>query len=374
MFNETWNGAANNGDLPEIQPIDFILIENFPTQNYAQNFFCLDPLYGTFVSFFWNHDPSSPPEAHYYSIDESNLKNFEMIDKIILKDFDLNVLKDIFENRFDKRYLPIFESYGRQIFIRFVYPKEDPEDNDHRTIFSGLWKNENEKDVKKFVAKVIWSPSQRLNAYDMNVVFRAKKSWIQKFRPYVPPTTTKPPTAVPTTTSPTIATTVPKTTMPPFPPGTAPPKQTSPLESTSIIDSSTASSTSTTTTSSKNSGTNNDTNSSQTHPTPAASHSEDSSKASFIILVILIICKFRGAKKMKEEMAKKNVEKSGKKKPQSSEAKEIMPKKKPPKMKKQKKSSVKKSKDTGKKTATTTTTFDQTNYFTVNDTFEKNTK
>uniref|UniRef100_A0AC35G1E0 Amine oxidase domain-containing protein n=1 Tax=Panagrolaimus sp. PS1159 TaxID=55785 RepID=A0AC35G1E0_9BILA len=279
MFNETENGAPNNRDLPEIEPINFVLINNFPTQNYAQNFFCLDPLYGTFVSFFWNHEPSSPPEAHYYSIDESNLKNFEMIDKIILKDFDMNVLKDIFENRFDKRYLPIFESYGKQIFIRFVYPKEDPEDNDNRTIFWGLWKNENEKDVKTFKAKVIWSPSQRLNAYDMNVVFRAKKSWIQKVRP-------------------------------------------------------------------------------------------------FIILVILIICKFRGAKKMKKAMAKKKVEKSGKKKPQSSETKEVMPKKKPPKMKKQKKLSFKKSKDTGndaKKTATTTT-FDQTNYFTVNDTFEKNTK
>uniref|UniRef100_A0A914PVU5 Uncharacterized protein n=1 Tax=Panagrolaimus davidi TaxID=227884 RepID=A0A914PVU5_9BILA len=41
-------------DVLQIKPINFHMINNYPTQNYAPNFFCIDVLYGTFVSLYWD--------------------------------------------------------------------------------------------------------------------------------------------------------------------------------------------------------------------------------------------------------------------------------------------------------------------------------
>uniref|UniRef100_A0A914QT71 Uncharacterized protein n=1 Tax=Panagrolaimus davidi TaxID=227884 RepID=A0A914QT71_9BILA len=363
----------------EIKPANFYLIKNYPTENYAPNFFCVDVLYGTFVSLYWNRQ--SPPEAHYYIINEKDFTNIKLIDKMVLNEFDENILKDIFDNKIDESFYPTFTSYGRQIFISFKLV------SDKKFAFNGFWKSESEYEVH-FQDFEIGVVPLKNNYY--RKLFRAKKSWIQYDRPVgresaestppplpqpqplteapppAPSTTKLSTTAPPPTTQPSTS---PKTTTAPPPPTssskttTVSATKTFQFKSSSIIDSSTAPSTSsptTTTTSNNSNATNKGTNS--ILPTPQAQNSGTTTTSSsnefscfiyenpwilyliiaidiceIIIIILLIVFKFRGAKKMKEAMAKKNIQKStkkNKKKPSS----EAMPIKKSSKKKKQKNS------------------------------------
>uniref|UniRef100_A0A914QU11 Uncharacterized protein n=1 Tax=Panagrolaimus davidi TaxID=227884 RepID=A0A914QU11_9BILA len=417
VYDDLFNSFYSN--ILEIKPVNFYLIKNYPTENYAPNFFCIDVLYGTFVSLYWNRQsplknrkilrvlPLSA-EAHYYIINEKDLTNIKLIDKMVLNEFDENILKDIFDNKFDESFYPTFTSYGRQIFISFKLV------SDKKFAFNGFWKNESEYDVHFQDFQIGVRP---LADNYKRKLFRAKKSWIQYDRPVgresaesTPPPLPQPqpltetPPPAPSTTK--LSTTAPPPTTQPstsLKTTTVSATKTFPFKSSSIIDSSTAPSTSsptTTTTSNNSNATNKGTNS--ILPTPQAQNSGTTATSSsngfgcfiyenpwilyliiaidiceIIIIILLIIFKFRGAKKMKEAMAKKNVQKSTKKnkKKQSSEA---MPIKKSSKKKKQKKSTTEKSatktEDDGKTLIAvpknTTTSVDQgTNYFTVNQSF-----
>uniref|UniRef100_A0A914Q0V8 Uncharacterized protein n=1 Tax=Panagrolaimus davidi TaxID=227884 RepID=A0A914Q0V8_9BILA len=174
----------NNGLwLPEVKPVKFHLIENYPTKNYAPNFFAIDPLYGTFVSLYW--DGHSDPEAHFYAIDENNLSNIPLVDKLKLTHFHDGILKAIFENNFgvfEKGQLPAFQSYGRQVFASYKFEKLVESiffpSKVEKYIWNGLWKDE-KKDFIVAERKIKW-------AFDRNVLFWAKKSWIQKDKPAIP--------------------------------------------------------------------------------------------------------------------------------------------------------------------------------------------
>uniref|UniRef100_A0AC34FYQ4 Uncharacterized protein n=1 Tax=Panagrolaimus sp. ES5 TaxID=591445 RepID=A0AC34FYQ4_9BILA len=135
-YQEWFKGKA----IPQqkyIFPIAHAIIDNFPTVNYAPDFFCIDALYGTFVSLYWNQQSNS---LH----------------------FDENVLVDIFSKKFDKQFPPTFNSYGRQVFVYFRRPSED-------RIFNGLWKNETEYDVH----------FEPITGTTLRKIWRAKKEYIQ---------------------------------------------------------------------------------------------------------------------------------------------------------------------------------------------------
>uniref|UniRef100_A0AC35FBT6 Uncharacterized protein n=1 Tax=Panagrolaimus sp. PS1159 TaxID=55785 RepID=A0AC35FBT6_9BILA len=360
-------------------------------QNYAPNFFCIDALYGTFVSLYWNRQ--SPPEAHFYAIDENNLNNIQLVDKIKLTNFHDGCLKAIFENdfgEFEQYTFPVFQSYGRQIFVsyKFEIPQTQPP-GFKKYIWNGLWKNENEFNVTERELK--WNSDSQKFSVDVNVLFWAKKSWIQKDKPAIPYMTTVPTTVPPPPN--TEPTTKPRTLTPPPPelsttlaPTTTPvptslssttpnepktttnaPSQTPPLSS--ITDSSS----STTTTSKYNGATIYEKNSTDAKKytskvTPAAlnqnKNPSDSSNGNcffnenlwwililiigidiveIIIIILLIVFKFRGAKKLKEAMPKKKVQKLTKKKKKPPAKSKSQPKKKATKKQKKKKSTKEKS-------------------------------
>uniref|UniRef100_A0AC35GUS6 Uncharacterized protein n=1 Tax=Panagrolaimus sp. PS1159 TaxID=55785 RepID=A0AC35GUS6_9BILA len=223
--------------IPEVKPVKFHLIENYPTENYASNFFAIDPLYGTFVSLYW--DGHSDPEAHFYAIDENNLSNIPLVDKIKLTHFHDGCLKAIFENNFGYfKYgnLPAFQSYGRQVFVSHKYDNTiyfgfPPRVEEYS--WNGLWKNDDFKVVQR---EIHHSPL-------LNVLFWVKKSWIQKDKPAIPYTkaepttfsskTTRVPTTLPPASSKPLApTTAPAPTEPPKTTTNAPSRQTTPLSST----------------------------------------------------------------------------------------------------------------------------------------------
>uniref|UniRef100_A0A914QIB1 Uncharacterized protein n=1 Tax=Panagrolaimus davidi TaxID=227884 RepID=A0A914QIB1_9BILA len=195
-------------------------------------------------------------EAHYFSIDENNLSNITLVDKVVLTDFHDGALKDIFNNEFNQQYSPTFQSYGRQVFVRIKLLHEPEkvriaQDGD-RVIWHGLWKNDKEYEVHNRDFK--WKlPKFNLNLPefslvfidDINVLFYAKKSWIQKDIPVLPyktaanlppketnlppappvnpdPPATMPPENEPTTLSPKDTTNLPPVN--PGPPATIPPE------------------------------------------------------------------------------------------------------------------------------------------------------
>uniref|UniRef100_A0A914Q0U0 Uncharacterized protein n=1 Tax=Panagrolaimus davidi TaxID=227884 RepID=A0A914Q0U0_9BILA len=158
-------------------------------------------------------------EAHFYAIDENNLNNIQLVDKLKLTHFHDGCLKAIFENNFGdftKGYLPAFQSYGGQVFAshkfeinEFFPPKRE------KYIWNGLWKDEKkdfivaERKIHKDPIGNGWKVER-----DRNVLFWAKKSWIQKDKPAIPyissePTTFSPKTTpVPTTLPPALPTTL----------------------------------------------------------------------------------------------------------------------------------------------------------------------
>uniref|UniRef100_A0AC35GP74 Uncharacterized protein n=1 Tax=Panagrolaimus sp. PS1159 TaxID=55785 RepID=A0AC35GP74_9BILA len=264
----------NNGlRLPEAKPVKFRLIENYPTENYAPSFFAIDPLYGTFVSLYW--DGHSVPEAHFYAIDEDNLSNIPLVDKIKLTQFHDGCLKAIFENNFgafEIGQVPAFQSYGRQVFVSYKFEESRylPPFVE-KYIWNGLWKNENEFNVPVREIKYDYTLF-RFNK-DRNDLFWVKKSWIQKDKPAIPytksaPTTFSPKTTpVPTTLAPTTA---PAPTEPPSLSTTLPPsKQTSPLTSTTDLLSSSSIPITTTTTSNNSGATIDNANSTRARSTPS---------------------------------------------------------------------------------------------------------
>uniref|UniRef100_A0AC34F865 Uncharacterized protein n=1 Tax=Panagrolaimus sp. ES5 TaxID=591445 RepID=A0AC34F865_9BILA len=210
----------------QVIPLNFSIIDNYPTENYAPTFFAVDALYGTFVSLYW--DQYNLPEAHFYIINENDLKNIQLIDRYVLNDFDQDVLKDIFNQNIDSQYFPTFSSYGRQIFVWFKRPSEN-------RAFQGLWKNETEYDVHY----------QDLSIDIDRKIWKAKKEYIQMDRPVgrqsapsTPPPVTLPPAPPRQSTTPMLTTTLPptseSTTQPPT--STSPPTTTVDSNSTSATD------------------------------------------------------------------------------------------------------------------------------------------